>query len=295
MNLDKKICLNFNQRLMAALRNSFSVITDDFSISLQMVHFTLNGVLVDTGWHTHKYFELGIPLNHRIRYTIGTADHLLGADDAYYLLIPKGERHQRQTVVANSACLGFIVDIHSNSEQMLRKLNYRLKIRDYKLATSEESDRIFAKINTELDSKNNPLADAMLFLLLQQFMLVLLRDNLPEFFQDKSTAPNERDLLVVIEKHIANNLNSQNLVESLSAICNITSRHLNRIFFRKHGISIKKFVIRERMKNAAWQLLNTENSVKSIALDCGFNNFSYFARQFFAAYGATPSIYRHRG
>ncbi|MFA6928996.1 MAG: AraC family transcriptional regulator [Lentisphaeria bacterium] len=283
-------CLHYNRRLMAALHNKVSFQAGDFAISLLMAHFTLDQNLINTGWHMHKYFELGVVFSQDMKYTIGTSKNLLTCRRHEYVLIPNGTKHQRQTFSANAVCLGLIIDLHANSEERARKLHYQLQRQNYLLQAPLPVQQTLFAIIQELDNRAAVLSDAMLLVLLQQFLLSLIRHNLPEFFQEQAPKNQDCEVITVIENFIANNLDNHHSLASLATICNLSQWYLNRIFFRKYGISINKFIIRERMREAAEQLLNSNKPIKTIALNCGFQNFSYFTRQFYTSYGMPPSF-----
>ena len=73
---------------------------------------------------------------------------------------------------------------------------------------------------------------------------------------------------------------------SQAHVCRESRRHL--------GLSPTQYVNRIRIQHAAMMLSGTAQSVASIALDCGFENLSYFHRLFREQYGTTPRGYRER-
>jgi AraC-like DNA-binding protein len=293
--IDEKKCLQFNQRFMTALRNDFPIIANNFSIFLVMAHVTIDSEPATTGWHTHKYFELGIPIDNQMTYQTGTINNCLSIDEPFYVLIPAGLRHLRKTSEPDSSCLGLVIDIQSASDAAMCKLIHAIKQLNFRLTASSESYQLLEQIKKELNSSQQAFTGTMLFLQLHQFLLELLRYNISSFFYDEPAYRNENELLDIIERYLTNNLYAKNLLDALTKLCGVSIRHLNRVFRRKHGISINKFVIRERLKSASQMLLNSDDSIKTIALECGFNNFSYFTRQFRAHYDSSPSEYRNRG
>lgn len=69
-------------------------------------------------------------------------------------------------------------------------------------------------------------------------------------------------------------------------VCRQTRRHL--------GLSPTQYINRIRVQHAAMILAGTDRDVASIAVDCGFENLSYFHRLFRQQYGTTPRGYRQR-
>lgn len=80
------------------------------------------------------------------------------------------------------------------------------------------------------------------------------------------------------------------------------SRHvgMNRsafcTFMRKNtGMTLSEFVNRLRLERAREKLLHTDCNISEIAIDCGFQNISYFNRLFRSHYGCTPKSIRTTG
>lgn len=68
--------------------------------------------------------------------------------------------------------------------------------------------------------------------------------------------------------------------------------HLCRAFKRHTGATILAYVQRQRLNAAMVRLRASRDRVVDIALACGFNDPSFFARAFRAAVGQTPLAYR---
>ncbi len=68
-----------------------------------------------------------------------------------------------------------------------------------------------------------------------------------------------------------------------------------RRFFREiAGVSPIRYLISYRLERACSLLVHTTQSVTDIALECGFENISYFIRKFREEKGCTPKEYRIR-
>lgn len=293
--MNEEECLLYNQRLMAALRTCFPVKINNLSVSLVMAHITLNREPVTFGWHSHQYFELGIPLDNPMIYEINDFQHQLSGKDPFYILIPAGMRHIRKTIFPDSSCLGLVLDIHSCENTMMPKFLNAARRNQFRMAVSREAHQLLEKIRAEYQSEQQTFAGNLLFFHLHELLLELLYQSFPGFFSNDQAFPRNTDLIDMIERYLNNNLFSQSLLKDIGKLCGMSPRHINRIFFQKYGFSIKKFVVRERLKGASHELLNSKKAIKTVALECGFNNFSYFTRHFRAHYNLTPSEYRNRG
>ena len=69
---------------------------------------------------------------------------------------------------------------------------------------------------------------------------------------------------------------------------NLTPNHLCSLYKKIMGKSIITALNEIRLKHAAKMLTENDSNVSEIALECGFNDLSYFYRSFKKTYGETP-------
>lgn len=81
-------------------------------------------------------------------------------------------------------------------------------------------------------------------------------------------------------------------VEDLAQAVSLSRSSLNRKMKSIMGVSPAEFIRESRLSKAARLLTETDMSLKSIAYDCGFADFSYFGKCFKASRGVTPGAYR---
>lgn len=70
--------------------------------------------------------------------------------------------------------------------------------------------------------------------------------------------------------------------------------HFLRTFERLTGVTPHQYVRRARLREAALRLLDSQERVLELALDCGFGDVSSFNRCFRAEFGASPQEYRRK-
>lgn len=68
--------------------------------------------------------------------------------------------------------------------------------------------------------------------------------------------------------------------------------YLNRLFLKHTGLSLHKYLVQVRLKEARRLLLNTELSISTIGEQVGIPNSAYFSDSFSREYGMSPSKYR---
>ena len=68
--------------------------------------------------------------------------------------------------------------------------------------------------------------------------------------------------------------------------------HLNRLFVKHVGMSLHNYLVRYRLSQASYLILNTELSLQDIAAQTGFTSYSNFYTYYKKHYGYSPLEYR---
>jgi len=104
--------------------------------------------------------------------------------------------------------------------------------------------------------------------------------------------PNLRPLthlaVAYIKDHLAENLSVKETAKSLS----VNANYLSSLFHADLGVTFIDFINQERVNQAAALLKHTRLQIQQIAALVGYNNTSYFARQFKRVFDQTPQAYR---
>lgn len=91
-----------------------------------------------------------------------------------------------------------------------------------------------------------------------------------------------------IRGHLADDLTR----DLLAATVFLSPDYLSHVFREKTGKSLTGYIMEQRIRHAKELLLQGDRSVRDIALMSGFQNISYFSKQFKRATGKTPQAYR---
>ncbi len=94
-----------------------------------------------------------------------------------------------------------------------------------------------------------------------------------------------------IKEHLADNLTVKDTAKALT----VNANYLSTLFHRDMDMTFIDFVNKERTNQAAALLQHTNLQIQQIASTVGYNNTSYFAKQFLRFQGVTPSHYRREG
>lgn len=103
--------------------------------------------------------------------------------------------------------------------------------------------------------------------------------------------PFTRLAITYIKEHLSDNLTVKETARSLM----VNANYLSDQFHKDTGMTFIDFVNRERVEQAASLLKHTNLQVQQIAALVGYNNTSYFAKQFMRFYRMTPRSFRNSG
>ena len=93
-------------------------------------------------------------------------------------------------------------------------------------------------------------------------------------------------------RHIEKNYADVITIDEMASLCCFSSSHFMRFFKQTMGMPFTAYLNDYRLTLAAKALLESHKAILDIATECGFENLSYFNRQFKKKYGTTPSNYR---
>lgn len=108
--------------------------------------------------------------------------------------------------------------------------------------------------------------------------------------QDGIDAQRIRQMLAYIDAHCTQELN----VQKIAASVNISESVCLRCFHRRLGVTPIQYVKQLRLDKAAELLRCGFMPIKTIALECGFHDVSYFTKSFREKMGCTPKDYQNR-
>lgn len=118
--------------------------------------------------------------------------------------------------------------------------------------------------------------------------IVRLYCNLANENKFPNLPPFSKQVATYIKNHLSDNIS----VKSTAAALLMNPDYLSNRFHKESGETFISFLNRERVEQAAVLLKSTDMLIKEIASSVGFNNTSYFAKQFMAFTGQSPREFR---
>lgn len=107
---------------------------------------------------------------------------------------------------------------------------------------------------------------------------------------------NERDTerLNKVYKYVLDNIHHEITLQKAASITNLSTAAFCRYFRKRANKTFVQFLNEIRVGQACRFLVNEDLSISDICYTCGYNNISYFIRQFRKITGFTPLAYRKK-
>lgn len=276
----------------------------DFPVGFYRMARKAGEPILDIHWHSEAEF-LAVE-NGKAIFQTGLSSFEVQAGEALY--IPGGELHGGFPA-DGSACtysaLVFDLDwlIGGTRDAIAAKLLKPLQRGEVVLPPhwgqrknggSAAFSRLMALM--ELGNSDDPAKELRvkgeLYLLFAEFVSAGMIARRDTWEPAESDAP-ERIKRVL--SHIEANFAQKLTIGELAGIGGMSEGHFSRTFKKLLRQTPIEYINRYRLRHAADRLRRLGLSVADVAIECGFDNFSYFTKMFRSVYGCTPSEYRKDG
>lgn len=128
-----------------------------------------------------------------------------------------------------------------------------------------------------------------------QFMVERARDG-----KDKQHIPvaarigSSHKALVEVSALMEANIEEPLSLDELARLAGLSQRHLQRMFRQALSMTPMNYYLNLRLKRARTLLLQTEMSIMSITVACGFQSSCHFSKSYRGLFGYSPSIERRQ-
>lgn len=288
------------------MKPNFETIQADVDSSFRSMRFACASFAENHSWHYHPEFELTWIIRSQGTRFIGDSIAPYRADDL--ALIGPNLPH---CYLDEPAATG------SNPGPDLVVLQFRPEIFGVDFLGLPESRQINQlllaaerglHVQGETSSK---VRDLMLLTLQKQGMARLMclldilqtlaegRRNLrslasADYHINSDITENGRGRIELIHRHVRENLARPISQREIAALVNLTPQPFSRFFRQATGQTFVRFVNLLRINAVCRLLLENDDCITSIAMNCGYNNIAHFNRQFMAIKGMTPRQFRER-
>ena len=125
-----------------------------------------------------------------------------------------------------------------------------------------------------------------------EFFYILFTNSTVRDEADRKNRARDLERTKLILSYIDENYKEAISITDIASYCGFSESHFMRFFKNTMGVSFVSYLNDFRLNVAARLLSTNDESVLSVAENCGFFNLSYFNRMFKKKYGVTPSRYR---
>lgn len=162
---------------------------------------------------------------------------------------------------------------------------------------SEKSKRIAAMLKQRADSLLDampllqPCAEPDVYMRMAQAIgaYILLLYNSAEMVSGNAAC---HEAVSAAIEYIAASYHKQISIDDIAQTYGLNAKYVGRLFKEQTGESFNTYLNRVRVHHAKQLLSGTRAQIIEIALECGYNNVTYFNRVFKQIQGVTPSKYR---
>ena len=248
--------------------------------------------VTNTHKHWHPTVELVLVLKGTADVDVqGTVSHL---GDGDLLLINRNQIHE---LCSQDNCLALSVQLDLHKFDLSRDEADQL----YFICDSSRDenkgryDNLRSLIALIVERNATQIQDASTLYDNKSFAYSMLKELTREFQAEKSNAPAQdkylermNEIVSYIDAHYRENLSLSQLARAV----HLSPPYLSSLFSRYLGATYSDYYNSVRLGYAANDLVTTEDSIESIAINNGYANAQSFGRSFKARYGTLPSVYR---
>ena len=98
-------------------------------------------------------------------------------------------------------------------------------------------------------------------------------------------------LALAMKQYADQNYLQNPTLKQLAVLYQKNEKYMGRLFQKEIGMPFRKYCLLLRLQKAAALLEDPTSKAIDVAIECGFDNISYFNRSFKAQYGVTPMEY----
>ena len=260
--------------------------------------------------HVHTYHELIYIIDGEVTVVLNNSEHIV-LEKGDVLFIPPGIIHSSHVSSAAPKEFGKTITIKFSHHLLFPLANTMSDIRYLVNTESAFSGHTHFSAGSEGATKIAPLMEAIMDeleskhpcyeLSLRGYLSVIYSNlvrlvGVTESKDERLSKVNAKNAQSICDalSYIENNYKEPISLQQVADACGMTYAQLTYLFSKCFVKGFSEYLLDLRLNYAQKLLLKTNMSVTDIALECGFDNASYFAKKFKAGLGMTPKEYRQK-
>lgn len=283
---------------------NFETVQADVNSSFRSMRFTCASFAEDHGWHYHPEFELTWIVRSEGTRFIGDSIAPYRADDLVLIgpNLPHCYHDEPAATGSNAGpdliVLQFRPEIFGADFLGLpetRQINELLCASKRGLHVQGETSAKVRELMI-LTLEKRGMARLMCLLEILQTLTQGRRNVRPlasvDYDINDDVTETNRGRIELIHRHVRANLARQISQREIAALVDLTPQPFSRFFRKATGQTFVRFVNILRINAVCRLLVQTDDGITSIAMNCGYNNIAHFNRQFMALKGMPPRQFR---
>lgn len=245
--------------------------------------------------HFHPYYEIYYLYSGKRKFFVNDTLYTLGRGDI--LLIDKNILH-RTTYISDETHERFVLNFSDQHLDPLIENNYKQQICDcfnqplisIQLNRREYIEDLFQKIiyeSNQLDEFSNHLLNNYF----QELIIFLIRYQKNNASSILPTSITD-EIIQNTAKYIRCNYTQNITLDLAASYSNMSTTYFSKKFKHVTGFGFKEYLCKIRLTEASKRLLETNDSITAIAIECGFSDSNYFGDVFKKLKGISPLQYR---
>lgn len=242
----------------------------------------------ETAEHSHNALELIMPDTHGLEIFCGGERFRVGENRI--IIIPAGTLHSVKAARGSRTVIHIPAEL-LNENPALAELR-EMFTKPLVLGAEQIGAYSFGSLVGEirgLSESGAPLSEALVYI-----KLLTLLVNIAELAaapRDPSCCPDKLGLAL---KYVDRNYMNDITLDELANVAGYSRYHFSRLFRRFSGTTLKEYLNRRRVREAALLLTGTNLSITETAMKSGFSSLTTFNRVFRQLENCTPSEYKRR-
>ena len=249
--------------------------------------------------HTHEFDELFIICSGSVDHIIANKSYSLGKGDVFVMKhgIPHGFKNAKNIQLINIMYHHDFLLTHTKELRLIRGFGplftFEPELRlhgDYPYVLNLDSRDLhhiknFVQLIIEVFDERNPEDYTILKMMMLSLMSLLSRK-----YNVSAPECNKIELLYEASNYMQKEISGKIKLEHVAHYCNISTRHLQRLFYEYYKMSPIEYLTKLRMETALYLIVDCNMQIKQAAQKTGFHDYSYFSRIFKTYFGFTPRV-----
>ena len=164
-----------------------------------------------------------------------------------------------------------------------------LPLQNRKLSVSEQAKQILLQIRSEQEQPD-AFADEMIFALLNQLILLLLRQVEGEPLPD-NRMKGEYRIIHRVQLYVSTHVWQELSVPFVASYVDMSPSYLTALFHKHLDISPAEYIRRVKLQESKQMIRENKLNFTEIAAELQYSTVHHFSRQFKEKFGMTPSEY----